>query len=537
MTPEDAVVKTKPASAVDEMTLRWVRGCAIALAILGAFIRLDGLGSKVFWHDEAHTGRVIAGSRKWEVVQEIFDGRVHTRAEMLAHQFPRESRTTADTVRVLAREDPRQVMLYFVLARAWVKAFGSSTEVLRAFSAVLGILALPLVFLLARELFGRSLEGWTAVGLLAVSPLFFVYSQEARQYMLWVDFVLLASWLLLLAQRRVRERGRAGWWWFVLYAGAIALALLTHLLTVLVMAAHLLFVFLDERLRLKATVWLTACSHAVVAALFWPWARLIIVEGESRPWIPWAAKEVSFSLWSRRAAGSYAKTFFDIGDGSFLNIGRPPAVLALLVAVVCVVLLIRFAAPRARLFVLLLGSACSLPMIAVDLWSGGVRTLVTRYQFPALIALELAAAFGLACLLASREQSRRLAGAAAAVFLVSCGLYSAVFYVRAEIWWSKSSEIRTPAAVRTIEQRPAPLVVTSKFNRAGVATALSFAHTASGRTRLVLVVEPEMPVIPDGFEDVFVWRVSKAMRERFLDAGWRVEKVDAPDLYRLFRPR
>ena len=42
--------------------LRWVRGFAIALAVLGSLVRFDGLGDKVFWFDEAHTGRVIAGN-------------------------------------------------------------------------------------------------------------------------------------------------------------------------------------------------------------------------------------------------------------------------------------------------------------------------------------------------------------------------------------------------------------------------------------------------------------------------------------------
>jgi len=513
-----------------------VRACAIVLAALGCVIRFDGLGTKVFWHDEAHTGRAIAGSPRWEVIKDVYDGRVHTRDEILVHQFPREVKAAASTFRVLAQEDPKQTPLYFVLARAWAKTFGSSTAVLRALSAVLGILSLPLVFLLSRELFGRSLERWVAVGLFAVSPLHFVYAQEARQYIMWVDLVLLSSWLLLLALRRTRERGRSAWWWFALYAGAIGLALFTHLLTVLVMAAHLLFVVVGERFRLTAVVWLTVSAQLAVSLLFWPWARLILAVAKHGTLIPWAATDVGFAEWLRRAAGSYARIFVDGGNGSLHTIGKASAVFALVFALVCVVLLVRFAPPRARLFLILLGSACSMPMIAVDLYSGGWRTIVSRYQFPAVLALQLCVAFGIAHLLMSGERKWRRAGASAALFFVVCGVVSGVRYGRAETWWNKGEGFEAPAAVRFVEQWPAPLLVSSISTRGSVGNALSLAHESSDRSRILLVMEPEMPVIPDEYEDVFLWRVSKAMRRRFIEAGWRLEKADAPKLYRLSRP-
>ncbi len=528
----------EPAAAAEDRILRWVRVGAIVLAVFGCFIRFDGLGSKVFWWDETHTGRAIAGSWRPEVIKEVFDGRVQTRDRILVHQFPREGRTAKNTVRMLASEDPRQTFLYFVLARAWVKTFGSSVAVLRAFSAVLGIISLPLVFLLGRELFGRSLEGWLAVGLIAVSPLHFVYAQEARQYMLWVDLVLLASWSLLVAMRRTQEQSRPAWLWYVLYTGAIGLALITHLLTVLVMAAHLLFVVVGERFRLTVVVWLTACAQLVVALLFWPWARSILTEAKHRAWIPWAATDIGFAEWLRKVVGSYARPFFDIdiGSANLKYIDQAPGVLTLAIALVGVVLLVRFAPPRARLFLIFLGSICSMPMIAVDLYSGGWRTVIIRYQFPAVIALQLCVAFGIAHLLMRGERRWRRVGAGAAVLLVACGVYSGVLYRRAEVWWNKGSARTLLAAAKYVEQWPASLVVSSMSNGLSMGTALSLAHVLNDRSRILLVVEPEVPVIPDEYEDVFVWRVSNAMLDRLAEAGWRLEEVNAPNLYRLSRP-
>jgi len=528
----------QPPAAAEDRILRWVRVCAIVLAALGCFIRFDGLGSKVFWWDETHTGRAIAGSFWTEIIEDVFDGRVHTRDQILVHQFPRDGRTAATTIRTLVWEDPRQTPLYFVLARAWVMTFGSSVAVLRAFSAFLGMISLPLAFLLCRELFGRSLEGWVAIGLIAVSPLHFVYAQEARQYMLWVDLVLLASWLLLVAVRRTQERSRPAWLWYVLYTGAIGLALITHLLTVLVMAAHLLFVIVGERFRLTVVVWLTASAQLVVALFFSPWARSILAEAKHRAWIPWAATDVGFAEWLRKVVGSYARPFFDIDIGieNLKYIDQAPGVFALVVVLVSILLLVRFAPPRACLFLILLGSVCSMPMIAVDLYSGGWRTVIIRYQFPAVIALQLCVAFAIAHLLMSGERRWRRVGAGTAVLLVACGVYSGVCYGRAEVWWNKGSARKLLAAAEYVEHMPAPLVVSSKSNGLSMSTALSLAHVLNDRAGILLVVEPEMPVIPDEYEDVFVWRLSEAMLDRMTEAGWRLEEVDVPDLYRLSRP-
>jgi hypothetical protein len=261
-----------------------------------------------------------------------------------------------------------------------------------------------------------------------------------------------------------------------------------------------------------------------------------MAESENRRWIPWAAGEIGLATWLRRAVASYARVFFDTSDLSLRNLNGLAVVVTLLASGWCVVLLLRRAPPRARLFILLLGAACSLPMIVVDQWSGGVRTLVTRYQLPALLALELAVAFGIAHLLTDARRKRYWEGIGVAAILVVCGCYSAVHYVRSETWWNKGNGRKMLAAVRQVEQWPEPLIVSSKSSREGVGQALSLAHQVGDGTRILLVVEPEMPIIPEGFEDVFLWRVTPAMENRLRDHEWRLGTTEAPRLHRLTRP-
>jgi uncharacterized membrane protein len=516
-----------------DRALRWARVLAITLVVVGLVFRFTGLGSKVFWWDETHTGRAIAGSFWPEIVEDIYDGRILTRDEILVHQFPRDGRSTWTTIRMLAWEDPRQVPLYFVLARAWVKVFGASATILRTFSVVLSIISLPLAFLLVRELFGRTLEAWIAVGLIAVSPLHLVYAQEARQYMLWVDLLLLTSWLFLVALKRTTERGRPSWRWFALYTGALGLTLITHLVTVLVMAAHLLFVVASKRLRVTAAVWVTAAAQLVVALLFLPWGLSILTEAQHRAWIPWAANDVGFGQWSRMAGGAYARAFVDIDAEITGFLDRMSVVGVLVIILIGGILLVRHAPPQARLFLPLLGATCSLPLIVVDLTAGGWRTAVIRYQFPVVIATQLCVAFGIAHLLVSSGRRWRRACVAAAAILVGCGIFSCVFYNRAEVWWNKGQSREMLAAKAYVEQSPMPLVVSSTSDGHSMGAVMSFAHASSDRTRFLLVAEPEMPVIPDEYEDIFVWSVTEAMLDRFTDQGWLVQEVGISDLHRL----
>ena len=286
-------------------------------------------------------------------------------------------------------------------------------------------------------------------------------------------------------------------------------------------------------------MWLTAVTHLVVALLFSPWALSILAEAKHRAWISWAATDVSITQWLKMVTGSYARPFFDVdvGISDLMFFDQAPVVFALVIVLISVVLLLRWAPQRARLFLLVLGLTCSMPMIAADLFFGGWRTVVIRYQLPVVIAMQLCVAFGIAELLTSGEGKWRRLGAGVAALLVVCGVYSCVSYGRSDVWWNKAAARELLAAIGYIQRSSGPLVVSSYSDGQSMGTVMSLAHASSDRSRFVLVVEPEMPVIPDEYENVFLWSVTEAMLDRFADAGWRVEEVDVPDLHRLFSVR
>lgn len=97
--------------------------------------------------------------------------------------------------------DPTNPPLYYVLLNVTVRVFGDSPFGLRVTSALLGLLTIPLAYVLGRDLFGKR-AGFYAALLVAVSSPLWWAAQEARMYTLLAVLVLVAAiaWHRLLTR-------------------------------------------------------------------------------------------------------------------------------------------------------------------------------------------------------------------------------------------------------------------------------------------------------------------------------------------------
>lgn len=130
--------------------------------------------------------------------------------------------------------------LYNILLALWVRLVGVSEIAVRVPSAVAGVLAIPLMYALARRTVGPT-AGLLAAGLLTISPYHIWYSQEAKMYTLVVLLALLSSLALVEALERDR---RLPW---AAYAISTTLMFYTHVATVLVFVAQTIYVILARR--------------------------------------------------------------------------------------------------------------------------------------------------------------------------------------------------------------------------------------------------------------------------------------------------
>jgi 4-amino-4-deoxy-L-arabinose transferase-like glycosyltransferase len=201
----------------------------VGLTALGAVLRFATLGLQSYHHDE-----IVTASRVLRV------GFGHA----------------MDAVGFSESTPP----LYYALAWVWTQLTGTGPWGLRSLSALAGVLTIPVVYLIGRELRGRR-AGLLSAALVAVNPMLLWYSQEARAYALLALFCALSLLYCVRALRQGEKRD------FVLWGVFSALALATHYFAVFPLAAEVVFLL---RRRGRATwpgLWIIALVAALLAPL------------------------------------------------------------------------------------------------------------------------------------------------------------------------------------------------------------------------------------------------------------------------------
>jgi hypothetical protein len=163
--------------------------------------------------------------------------------------------------------------LYYLLLHGWIKVFGSGDVAVRAFSGVLGVALLPLMYLAGRRVGGpdpvrRQWVAWGAVLVVASSPFAIRYSNETRMYMLAMVLVVLGY----LAIWRAVERPSIGRLVpIVLITAALLYTQYWAFFLVGVVGASQLWLVIRRRDEARATALRILIALAVGCLLFVPW--------------------------------------------------------------------------------------------------------------------------------------------------------------------------------------------------------------------------------------------------------------------------
>ncbi|WP_295404401.1 glycosyltransferase family 39 protein [uncultured Thiocystis sp.] len=467
--------------------------------------RLFGLDHLLVWHDEVFTLLRVFGYRHDEVQTAIFSGQLLTPDDLLRFQRPDPAHTWSDAFRAFAGH-PEHAPLYYALARLATALPLDPVSAARGVSAVCGILLIPAVYWLTRELFGRGLVPWIAAALVACSPLQFLYAQEARQYALWLLLTAASSAALARAMRREL---RADWW---LYGLFMTLGVYAHLLFVLTIPVHALYGLPVSRAggvqagRL-ARRWGSAVGVSLM--LFTPWLWVIATQ---------PGRVGHFTQWMQRPVG--------IGDvlaawalhptRTFVDLTPTPVLWWSLLIVPLVWALARFVrrAPRPAVWLLV---AMALTYIGVtlgpDLLLGGSRSLHARYALPALLAIQIMVAWviGTAIAAPSGAWSRR-SGLIALALLVGLGGWSLFAIQRAATWSTKNFSANNADIARIANASDSTLIVASD---SGVALGelISLAGRLDPRVRLWGQPWDQPITVPAGFATLIALTPSDQLRD------------------------
>ncbi|MGB7158235.1 MAG: glycosyltransferase family 39 protein, partial [Tepidisphaeraceae bacterium] len=224
----------------------------IAILLLAAALRVYHIGEKSLWWDEFQSLAMACGR-----------GFTHLQLPtgvVIAHPPKVIDLATALPIRVLWTEPQGHMPpLYPLVLRFWLTVFGTGPESVRAFSAVMSVAAVALVFLVVRETLGTTTGLWAAL-LMAVASPQVQLGQEGRLYTLLLVEALGAALALLRIERHGPTLARAA---------ALTLCVLAMALTHYFTAGALLALALYAGLRLRGPRLKAALACFLVAGIAW----------------------------------------------------------------------------------------------------------------------------------------------------------------------------------------------------------------------------------------------------------------------------
>jgi mannosyltransferase len=185
----------------------------LSLTLIGAILRFYNLGYNSLWLDEASTLNLAIKSIPdiWQVI---------TAGEFNPPLF----------------YWTEHVMLFF----------GNSEVVLRFIPALLGVLTIPLIYLVGKEFMDRNI-GIIAAAAFAFSPFLIFYSQEARAYSMMLFFVVFS---MVFYFRALKSNDIQNW---ALFGILSALGFWSHFYAMVIIGALILYAFYELLPKIKSS--------------------------------------------------------------------------------------------------------------------------------------------------------------------------------------------------------------------------------------------------------------------------------------------
>jgi uncharacterized membrane protein len=508
---------------------KWLRSLLVILLILGIFFHFFNLDRKIVWHDETYTAMRAAGYTVEEVSLKIFQNRIVSVPDLQQYQTIKPNSTFQDTLTSLALEDPQHPPFYFLIARFWMQAFGSSLVASRMLPVLISLISLPFIYFLALELFASKLTAILATVFLSLSPCDILFAQTARQYSLLTLTAIASSLFLLKALKK------SHWKNWSLYTLTSSLGFYTHPFFALTLLGQIVFVFctylFSDKNKTKIFAYLLAVTCTFI--LYFPWILVLIQNYQrARATTDWTGVAVEISYLIKLWILSFTSLFIDLNFGfghpltklfgdlespvTFLT--RLPFLIFIFIAIYAV---IRQGvggnlADRNRSTWIFIITSIFIPFLLLalpDLIQGGKRSAVTRYLLPCFPGVQLAVAYYTTqLLLKSKQWWRVIFAIAMTITIVSC-----VSNAFVETSWSKDLSYANGEVASLIEQKKSPLVASDRGdNWTNFGDILALSYILDKDVNFFLSTYPTelnkiAPTLEKYNKEIFAFRPSKSL--------------------------
>lgn len=549
----------------------------VIIILLGIGFRFFKIDHKLYWHDEVYTSMRAAGFTRQEIDNNLFQNRIIAASELQKYQRLKPESTAADTIQSLVTEDPQHPPLYFLLARFWMQHFGSSLTASRSLAALLSLLAFPLMYALAWELFSSHLVALLATAFIALSPFDILYAQTARQYSLLAVTVIGSSWLLLRAMRLQSWKN----WGF--YALSISLGLYTHpffALTLIGQGAFLIcrrlfinnfpsqgdvsttdFSSIDYKtssalsetiplprgglgrgvFNLSKNYYIYQFSLAVIAAiiLYIPWLFVLITNFQrASDTTGWTQVSPGLLYLVKLWLLSFTAIFVDLDfgfDSVWTYLLRLPFLLLILGAIYQIY---RYTNRSTTLFILTSVFVPFLILALPDIILGGKRSAVSRYLVSCFPGIQLAVAY----LLATKIQTSQRLWRVVLVAVFTASIVSCTVSTFSDTWWNKDlsyynaeiARVVNKNKLNVISSKPQVIIADSGDDFTNMGDLISLSYLLDKDVQLLLLSESYNFDLLRDYADSFVFRPSEKFRLAIEQKQGKLEPVlDYGRLWRL----
>jgi uncharacterized membrane protein len=503
-----------------------------AMVVLVACSRFHNIGQKFFWVDEVSTSLRAAG----ETIQSV-ENQVARHPESYENlgeirTIPKltDAYTPVQTCVSLLSEAPNHAPGYFLALHSWARTFGMSPTSLRIPAAIISLLTIPLLFWLCLELCDCVIVGMLACTLFVISPFILIYSQQAREYSLWMALIIFSSAMLL---HSIKRPTATNW---VLYGLIISCMLYVHLLSGFVVLSHGLYLGTLTHEKRRSVIQKFLVAAVCAALLFTPWMLLLSRNLSHLPSDDGLSDPVKPILYMETSILNFARLILDQNQPSYQHLPyREPALILPMLAVIVLTFFsvtLFFAKPRltrVRSVILLMMLSTSVPLALIDALFGGRRALIPRYLSPTWIALLIILAIVIRDCLSSTSIPSKIFVLVLGVVILSSALWSYKLYFSNDTWWT-SRPPQLAAAARILKSEGSGGTLIAETPPSGESLiGLAWFLDASTRLRLVkenmiLHSSEQLPVFLFHPSDSLIEAIEKRGNDSLVQRGeWLYE--------------
>ena len=496
----------------------WFRILLITAIALGIFFRTTGLGNKIYSHDEAYTSLYAAGYLGGDVFASLWDGNDKTAEDMQEFLKPTKDKNAIQVLSLMALYRPHQAPLFFILTYYWMQLVGYTPSAIRWLAAIFGLLSIPAMYWLGRELFQSSRAAIISAVMLALSPFHILFSQDARPYSLWTLATLVSSAAFL---RAIRKNTMSTW---IVYSLALILGIYSHQLFILVILVQGLYFIgvplLNKKNRFGG--FLLACAIAFV--FYTPWLYFVITRWQQ------VTRQVDI-LSSQIPLYQYIKGWILLFSSPLLDLDFNSTTgnlvsyflrsLMLLFTAYAFLFLLKQGSKQEKLFPTLIYVITAGGFIAVDLIFGGMRSTTGRYFVPANLATILVVAHFVTKKLDLIPANAGTKWSLLLSMLMAASIISNVNSLLADTWWNKELGRVRQEFVHEINKEQTLLIV-SGYHPTNLGDVLLLSFEVGPDIHFRLYEDPTDIKYPSGYRNVYWFPSSSeevreiSIRERFL---------------------